>query len=354
VVAVLYYGGELFLNSWRHVLAFRCPTCERGSPLFCFQMRRCKMFAIIRPHRIDFSGIKDFPVSSWDQLLAEIGALSAPGRTGRDQRILFSTDQAFVFVWSATNSQLKEILGRFGVTAYTEEELKASDEAKRRLTLRDSRKKPTSEPNARHQCHIYDGSPSHGLAKMAAALRRRLSEGYRCLYLNSPTMIEGMSSYLGASGTDVEREISRSNLIMSSDQSHLVSGLFDLDRMMDSLERDVIRAMHDGYKGLWAAGDMAWEFGSEQNFVNLLAYEWRLEDLFRRQPGLSGVCQYHAATVPREALLDGLVSHSTLFVNAAGYRVNPHYIASESLGDVAAADRMKLDNFVTALCAVGN
>ncbi len=32
------------------------------------------MFAILRPHRIDFSGILDFPSASWEKLLDAIGA----------------------------------------------------------------------------------------------------------------------------------------------------------------------------------------------------------------------------------------------------------------------------------------
>ena len=43
-----------------------------------------------------------------------------------------------------------------------------------------------------------------------------------------------------------------------------------------NLEASVIDAMRDGYKGLWATGDMLWEFGSERNLPKLGEYERRL------------------------------------------------------------------------------
>ncbi len=61
--------------------------------------------------------------------------------------------------------------------------------------------------------------------------------------------------------------------------------------MMEKLEDALSHALADGYRGLWATGDMAWEFGREDGFEKLIEYEWRLEELFRRKPELSGVCR---------------------------------------------------------------
>ena len=301
------------------------------------------MFAIIRHHRIDFSGMQDFPLSSWDELLGEIGASRAPAAVGRDQRILIAGDEAFVFVWAATTNQLKEALRRFGITAYMEDDVRFRGAAHLEYRL--------LQKSTRHQCHIYDGPASRGIAKVAAALVRKLDEDQRCIYFNSPALTTQMANYLVAGGTDVEREVKRGRLVLSSDQSHLDDGNFEIDQMMDSLETAVMQASRDGCKGLWAVGDMAWEFGPARNFVKLLTYERRLEDLFRRQPTMSGVCQYHVATVPREALHHGLVSHSALFVNETLARVNPLFLPAGSMDAVAAADRIKLDEFIAELCS---
>jgi hypothetical protein len=95
--------------------------------------------------------------------------------------------------------------------------------------------------------------------------------------------------------------------------------------MMAALEDALSSSMNDGYEGLWATGDMTWEFGPQKDFSKLLEYETRLEEFFQQHATISGICQYHADTLPREALREGLLAHPTLFVNETLSRINPHY-----------------------------
>ena len=121
---------------------------------------------------------------------------------------------------------------------------------------------------SRHQCLIYSGSPARHLPALAALMRRKLEECHRCLYLDSPPMVAGMRSYLSAAGVEVAREVEKGSLVLSSDQGHLVDGHFDVDLMLRGLEDAVQHALNDGYLGLWATGDMTWEFGSRKEFAN--------------------------------------------------------------------------------------
>ncbi len=186
------------------------------------------------------------------------------------------------------------------------------------------------ETIARHQCLIYEGPPSFNLSAMAAVVRRKLGENYRCLYLNSPVMVAGMRSYLAAAGTDVAHEVGSGSLVLSSDRRHLVQGGFDIDRMMRTLEDGLKEALRDGYDGLWATGDMTWELGPQGDFSKLLEYEWRLEEFFRTHPELGGICQYHADTLPHDVLRQGLLAHPAIFVNETLSRLNPRYLSADA------------------------
>ncbi len=178
---------------------------------------------------------------------------------------------------------------------------------------------------ARHQCLIYAGAPSQLLTALAAAMRQMLDANYRCLYLNSPAMLAGMSSYLAAQGVDVAVERANNKLILSSEQAHLSNGTFDVEQMIYNLEVAAVQAVRDGYKGLWASGDMMWEFGTEKNLQKLGEYERRLEELFERQPMLCGVCQYHCDLLPPEILRWALLTHRAIFVDETLSLINPHY-----------------------------
>lgn len=202
----------------------------------------------------------------------------------------------------------------------------------------------------RHQCMIYEGPPSRTLSALVSTIRAKLAANARCLYMNSPTMVAGLRSGLYAAGTDVEREVARGALVLGSDSSHLVEGRFEVDAMIAMLEAAVESALADGYAGLFATGDMTWEFGPEKDLSKLLQYEWRLEQLFRKHDALSGICQYHRDLLPYEAVREGLVAHASLFVNETITRLNPHYVQERAPREQAAA-RLVLEDALTVLLA---
>jgi hypothetical protein len=193
------------------------------------------------------------------------------------------------------------------------------------------------ESHNRHQCLIYEGAPSKQLAALAAVAHEKLSRNCRCLYLNSRPMVAGMRSYLAATGLDVQHELAKGSLVLSSDQGHLIDGLFDIDTMIDTLNNAIRRALDDGYAGLWASGDMGWEMGPDQDFSKLLEYESRLEQLFHQHPELSGICQYHASTMPMEAVREGFYSHRSLFINETLSVLNPSFLQRSLAGSPAPA-----------------
>ncbi len=177
----------------------------------------------------------------------------------------------------------------------------------------------------RHQCFIYEGAPSSHLAEIARTLIQKLKENRRCLYLNSRPMVAGMRCHLSAGGLDVTEQVERGALVLSSDQGHLADGKFDVDRMMGLLQAALKQTLADGYVGLWAAGDMTWEFGSEANLGKLAEYERRLEDFMRGNPDLSGICLYHRDTLPTHAIETALSAHPSLYLSATLSQLNSRY-----------------------------
>jgi hypothetical protein len=187
---------------------------------------------------------------------------------------------------------------------------------------------------------IYDGAPSRTLPDLVTAIRQNLAGRMRCMYLNSPPMVAGLQSLLFAAGTDVHHELARGALVLACDHDHLVDGDFVVDDMIRMLESATEQSLRDGYAGLFATGDMTWEFGPRKDFSTLIDYEWRLEQLFRRQPALSGICQYHRELMPHHAVREGVVSHAVVFINATLTRLNPHYMPGRTPDErrTAAAD----------------
>jgi hypothetical protein len=176
---------------------------------------------------------------------------------------------------------------------------------------------------------VYGGAPSEQLPALVKLISENLKAHRRCLYLNSPPMVAGIRSYLMAAGLDVQKLTQRGDLVLTSDQSHLVDGKFDSDRMLDLLKTEIFNAKRDGFSGLWASGDMSWELGSEINPIKLSDYEQRLEEMFVDNPNLFGVCQYHTATISPALLRVGLCQHKAIHGQAL-IKLNPLYLPKPS------------------------
>lgn len=194
----------------------------------------------------------------------------------------------------------------------------------------------------RHQCLIYEGSPAKHLPSLAAVIVHRLKANNRCLYLNSPAMVAGMRSYLSAAGVNVEAEVRKGALVLSSDQSQTVNRKFDLDTMLAMLADAVTQALEDGYQALWASGDMTWEFGNERNVWKLIEYELRLEELFKVHTALHGVCQYHIDTLPLPVAHQALYTHRAVFINETLSRINDYYAPSSIPPNASAVELKKM------------
>jgi hypothetical protein len=184
--------------------------------------------------------------------------------------------------------------------------------------------------DARHQCMIYTGSPKTHIPGLARTIIEQLKANKRCMYLNNAGMVGAMKSHLVAAGLDVAGEMQHGSLVMSSKKDHLLNKQFDVDRMIGMLSTAVDEAIGDGYRGLWATGDMTWEMGGDISFEKLFAYECALEVLFRRRPELSGVCQYHHDKLPDDSFHAALLTHRSTYVNETLSRMNPFYSRQES------------------------
>jgi predicted HicB family RNase H-like nuclease len=191
----------------------------------------------------------------------------------------------------------------------------------------------------RHQGFMYDGSPSRHIPMMAAVIKARLEQRHRCLYFDSKRMVAGLRSHLAQIGVDVDRETAKNSLVLSSHLGHLREDqTFDIERMIGSLEDALNQTMRAGYAGLWASGDVAWEFGPKVDFEQLVEYEMRLEDFMCTHAELSGICQYHAGVLPPEAMQTGYEMHPSFFINETQSRLNPGHTARNRVGPMTSLE----------------
>lgn len=182
-------------------------------------------------------------------------------------------------------------------------------------------------------------------------MRAKMEKDYRCLYLGAPATLDSIRSSLVAAGVNVEREVSNKRLVLSADREHLVNGRFDMETMLRRLEDTFHQALHDGYEGLWASGDMSWEMGPYLDYSSLLEYEQRLEVFLRENPRLSGLCQYTVDSLPPQVVRQGLLAHSSIFVDENVSLHNPYFRHADTYMKGVASEIL-LDSAITRICTM--
>jgi MEDS: MEthanogen/methylotroph, DcmR Sensory domain len=188
----------------------------------------------------------------------------------------------------------------------------------------------------RHQGFFSNGSPSHHIPMIAAVIKKRLIQNHRCLYFNSEQMVAELRSGLAEIGVNVSRETSKHSLVFVSSLGHLRDDqTFDVDRMIAGLGDALNQTLQDGYVGLWASGDIAWEFGDKGDFGQLRHYEMQLEEFMCAHAEMSGVCLYDATGLPLEAMQTGREVHPSFFISENESHLSPAYSSKRQLGPMA-------------------
>lgn len=176
-----------------------------------------------------------------------------------------------------------------------------------------------------HQCLIYKGGVEEALRVVTPWLRAGLREGMRAMYVADPSTLRAVEEALERDGVCVEDERRRGALILSADRPQLQGGAFVPRRMLELVSGAIDDALAAGFKGLYATGDMTWEFGHIDNYKVLLEYEALLDRANRGRP-LSAICQYPLDAIPKAAVREAVLCHRTIHVGRFMCVENQSYV----------------------------
>ena len=120
---------------------------------------------------------------------------------------------------------------------------------------------------------------------------RGLENLERCVYIAHENTLTNIRTEFQEAGIDVDAAASSGALsIVTTHDTYLRHGIFEPDRMIADLDRDVKFALQLGFSGLRVTGEMSWALDLPYTLNRLCEYE---QELCRRWPTqLGGLCQY--------------------------------------------------------------
>lgn len=170
-------------------------------------------------------------------------------------------------------------------------------------------------PPGSHVGFFYDEQATHQQA-LTTYLLDGLTRGERVVYFADEHTEAVLVDYLYRYG--VGRYLATGQLqIFEAKQIYFPSGRFQREAMMRLLEEQTQQAMAAGHRGLWATGEMTWALRGHPGSEQLAEYESRLHTIFAAPAcRLTAVCQYHRRRFSPRVLLDSLLTHPMVAIDA--------------------------------------
>lgn len=197
-------------------------------------------------------------------------------------------------------------------------------------------------PPGSHACILYE-SIDQLLAISVPFIRLGLERGERCIYTAPPEALNRLAVSLDSQGVDVAAERRKGSLLLMADRPYLVNDSFDPDAMVGCIVQAIEQSQADGFNGLRAMGDVAWELGPRFDINRLPDYETKLDAALEDRP-VVGLCHYHRQEYPPEILQSVVCSHSAVCLNQQVIGLNPYHEPGQIVADagtsISAAARL--------------
>jgi chemotaxis family two-component system sensor kinase Cph1 len=161
----------------------------------------------------------------------------------------------------------------------------------------------------RHHCLIYETEDEQFRATLPY-LKQGLDRGEYCFYIVDEHTAESVRDAMSRQGINVDGAVNQGQFaLMTKQETYLLGGQFDPDRMIEFVRQACERARAAGFPAIRGTGEMTWHLGSDATLEQLLIYESKLtDDIFCRYP-IAGICQYNLQRFGPEFLRGILETH---------------------------------------------
>lgn len=149
----------------------------------------------------------------------------------------------------------------------------------------------SEQPGLGDHVAFFFKSNAERLAFVIPYMVRGLENHERCVYIAHQNTTADIGRHFKAAGVDVETAAAGGALsVVTKNETYLRHGIFEPQKMIADLDRNVTCALRDGFSGLRVTGEMSWALDLPSALGRVCEYE---EQLRRRWPAqLGGLCQY--------------------------------------------------------------
>lgn len=159
-----------------------------------------------------------------------------------------------------------------------------------------------------HICCLYKTEQEHR-DLVTQFMLDGLDQNQKVAYIMDVRDAEIVKGYLLEAGVDPAPYVDSGQLVfLTHDETYTKGGVFDPDRMIETLGLETQQALDTGFSALRVTGEMTWALRNLSGTDRLIEYEAKLNDFFPNASALA-ICQYDQRRFPPETLIRVLDTH---------------------------------------------
>ena len=143
-----------------------------------------------------------------------------------------------------------------------------------------------------HLCSVY-GDTGELLTQAVPYLKAGLVNGERCIYVADEHSQETIVQALKFWRVDADQEMNTGRLVFWTRHQYRQPGLFNLDIMLNFVNRTLSQAVVDGHSGIRLAVEMSWTVNNEISDDDLVRWEDFINTISYPGSKVSFLCQYN-------------------------------------------------------------
>ena len=198
-----------------------------------------------------------------------------------------------------------------------------------------------------HLCSVYAQS-GEMLTQVVPYIKTGLLNGERCIYVvdenNKDLLVQGLKFW----GVDADSEMSKGHLVFWTRHEYRQPGAFNLDIMLNFINRHLDQALADGYTGIRLAVEMSWTLNSGVSGEDLVRWEDFINTISFPDSKVSFLCQYNRHLLSSELIAKAVQVHPVVVLGQDICPNRCYRSATQVLTDASNSDLDSLLKNITA------
>lgn len=159
-----------------------------------------------------------------------------------------------------------------------------------------------------HLCSVYAES-GEMLTQVVPYIKAGLLNGERCIYVLDENKKELLVQALKFWGVDADLELSKGQLVFWTRHEYRQPGPFDLNTMLNFINRNLQQALVDGHTGIRLGVEMSWTINSGLSDEDLVRWEDFINTISFPNSKVSFLCQYNRRLLSADRIAKAVYVH---------------------------------------------